>query len=113
MPIVAGVILIAVGLEEAALHPGNPLPLAFRMLLLAGIVCFFGGINIGIWRAFRFVAFERLLAVLTIALLLGLASSLDAVWLIVSFDVIVIVMLVTEHLRIEAQPTTANIDHEH
>jgi low temperature requirement protein LtrA len=113
MPIVAGVILIAVGLEEAALHPGNPLPLAFRMLLLAGIVCFFGGINIGIWRAFRFVAFERLLAMLTIALLLGLASSLDAVWLIVSFDVIVIVMLVTEHLRIEAQPTTANIDHEH
>ncbi len=113
MPIVAGVILIAVGLEEAAMHPGDPLPLAFRMILLAGMVCFFGGINIGVWRAFRTVPSERIFAMSAIALLLGFAGSLHAVWLIVITDVIVIGVLVAEHLRIEVRPNESRIHAEH
>ncbi len=113
MPIVAGVILIAVGIEEAALHPADPLPLAFRMMLLAGIACFFGGINIGVWLAFRAVARERLVAMTVIALVLGLAGSLDAVWLIVLIDVVVIAVLVAEHLRIEVRQTDTKVHHAH
>ncbi len=113
MPIVAGVILIAVGIEEAALQPGDPLPLAYRMMLLAGIGCFFGGINTGVWLAFRAVAGERLAAMAALALVLGFAGSLDAVWLIVIIDVVVIAVLVAEHLRIEVRPTDSKIHHDH
>ncbi|MEP1122367.1 MAG: low temperature requirement protein A [Ilumatobacter sp.] len=113
MPIVAGVILIAVGIEEAALHPGDPLPLAYRMMLLAGILCFFGGINIGVWRAFRAVARERLIAMAVITGVLALAGSVEAVWLIVVIDVVVIAVLVAEHLRIEVRPSDPKIHHAH
>lgn len=113
MPIVAGVILIAVGLEEAALHPGDALPLAFRMILLAGVACFFGGISIGVWRAFRVFPVERLAAVLAIAVFLLLAGSLDAMWLIIIIDAAAIVGLVAEHYRIEVLPADSKIHHTH
>lgn len=113
MPIVAGVILTAVGLEDAALHPGDPLPQAYRVILLSGIACFVGGINVGVWRAFRVFAFERLGAVAAIAVILLSAGSLDAVWLIVVIDAIAIAGLVAEHLRIEVLPTDSKIHHAH
>ncbi len=113
MPIVAGVILIAVGLEDAALHPGEPLRLAYRMILLAGIACFVGGIGVGTWRAFRVLPLERLAGVAAIAAFLVLAGPLDAVWLIVIIDAFAIAGLVAEHFRIEVLPSDSKIHHEH
>ncbi|MGA9276781.1 low temperature requirement protein A [Ilumatobacter sp.] len=100
-PIVAGVILIAVGLEQATLHPNESLDLAFRLLLLGGIALFSGGIAAGIYRAFGVPATERLLVLLALAGLLTIGSDLHGVWLIVILDVVAIVGLVVEHLRIE------------
>ncbi len=51
-PIVAGIVLTAVALEEMALHPSDPFPAAFRAMGAAGLVLFFGGVSIGVYRAF-------------------------------------------------------------
>ena len=42
-PLVAGIVLIAVALEEVTLHPTEPLSLTFRTIGAAGFVLFFGG----------------------------------------------------------------------
>lgn len=103
MPIVAGVILIAVGLEDAALHPNDPLPLEFRMILLGGIALFVFGIAAGAYRAFRVIPFERVVGVAIMAAFLSLAGSLDAVWLIVIIVVFATAGLIAEHYRVEVR----------
>lgn len=113
MPIVAGIILVAVGLEDAALHPDEPLSLAFRVIMLAGIALFIGGISIGAYRAFGVYPFERVLAVTVMAVFLLLAGSLEAVWVIVIIDVVGIAGLIAEHFRIEVRPGDSVIHHEH
>lgn len=113
MPIVAGVILIAVGLEDAALHPDEPLSLAFRMILLAGIALFIAGVAAGAYRAFRVFPLERMIALAAMAVFMSLAGSIDAVWVIVAVTVAGIAGLVAEHVRIEMRPGDAAIHHEH
>ncbi|MGB3735596.1 MAG: low temperature requirement protein A [Ilumatobacter sp.] len=113
MPIVAGVILIAVGLEDAALHPDEPLALSFRMILLAGIALFIGGISIGTYRAFKVFPLERFVAVVITTVFLLAAGSLNAVWLIVIIDIAGIAGLVAEHVRVEMRPGDSKIHHQH
>ena len=113
MPIVAGIILTAVGLEDAALHPDEPLSLAFRMIMFAGITLFIGGISIAAYRAFGVYPFERMLAVAVLAVFFLLAGSLHAVWVIVIVDIVGIAGLLAEHFRIEIHPSDSVIHHEH
>ena len=103
LPVVAGVILIAVALEYATLHAGDEVPLAFRMMLLGGMGCFFGGIGIGVYRAFSVIAKERLVALVLLALILVVAPSLPGVAVIVALDIVIVAALITEHLRIEVR----------
>jgi low temperature requirement protein LtrA len=103
-PIVAGVILSAVAMEEMALHPSDPLPIAFRAMGAAGLALFFGGVGIGVYRSFGVIARERLVAVVAIAALMMLASDVDGVVLLVLVVVVLAVTLVLEHLRIEGGP---------
>ena len=55
-PIVAGVILSAVAIEEMTLHPSDQLPAAFRAMGPAGILLYFGGVGVGVYRAFTTIA---------------------------------------------------------
>jgi low temperature requirement protein LtrA len=105
-PIVAGVLLTAVGFEEMALHPDEPTPDAFRFMAAAGLALFFGGIAAGVHRSFGEVAKERLVAVAAVVVLMAVGADLHGVWLIVLIDVIVFLTLVVEHLRIEGRPST-------
>ncbi len=101
LPITAGVILSAVGLEEITLHPADPLPLPFRAMLFAGLAMFLGGIGLAAFRTFRAVARERIAAVAALALLLFVAVDVAGVWLVVVVDVIIVAALAVEHFRIE------------
>ena len=114
-PIVAGVILIAVGLEEAALHPDEALPYPYRMMLLGGVGLFIGGIAIAVYRAFGIIAKERLVAFVVLAAILFAADDLDGVWLIVIIDVLAIAGLAVEHVRIEVRPNLdrPTVHHSH
>jgi low temperature requirement protein LtrA len=100
-PIVAGVILSAVALEQMALHPSDPLAAAFRAMAAGGMVLYFGGVGIGVYRAFGAFARERFVAVIAICLLMFFGSDVDGVILLVSIDVILLVTLIFEQLRVE------------
>ncbi len=114
-PIVAGVILSAVAMEQMALHPSDPLGAAFRAMGATGIVLYFGGVGIGVYRAFGAFARERFVAVIAICLLMLFGADVDGVVLLVSIDVILLATLVFEHLRIEGAPNKSgdNSVHDH
>ncbi|MCP4436915.1 MAG: low temperature requirement protein A [Actinomycetia bacterium] len=100
-PIVAGIIVSAAALEEMALHPSDPVPASFRMMLLGGLALFALGISAAVWRTFRAVARERVLSAVAIAALLVFGSSIDAVVLLIAVVAIMAFTLVVEHQRIE------------
>ncbi len=61
-PFVAGIILAAAGLEAITLHPRDPLSVNFRAMLIGGLALTVIGIAAAVWRAFRTIAKERLVA---------------------------------------------------
>jgi hypothetical protein len=102
---VAGVILTAVGLEQAALHPDEPLGLSYRTMLFGGIAFFVGGIAIAIYRAFGVIARERLVGLTILGVIVFGADDLHSVWLIVILVLVGLVGLGIEHVRIEVRPS--------
>lgn len=100
-PIVAGIILAAAALEEITLRPTDELPVAFRMMFAGGLVLSVAGIAAAIWRAFRKVPPERVLAAGVLVPVLLLAGGLDGVVLLVIVDVAWAATLIAEHVRIE------------
>ncbi|MEL7208254.1 MAG: low temperature requirement protein A, partial [Actinomycetota bacterium] len=106
-PMVAGVILAAAALEEVTLHPTDPLDATFRWMLFAGLAGFLGGVGLAVWRAYRVVAKERIAAMAVIGLVLVAAGSLDGLVLVVLVDLVLVLMLIAEQLRIEGPTGTS------
>jgi low temperature requirement protein LtrA len=100
-PIVAGVVLAAAALEEIALHPTDDVPLEFRLLLVAGLAGYLGGVVAAVVRAFGVYAKERAVAMVLLAALILGAGDLDGVVLLVLVDLLLAGMLLVEHRRIE------------
>lgn len=63
LPVVAGTITAAAGIEEALAHPGEPLNTFGAAAVALGPMLFLGGLAIGRFRATRTVAAERVAAV--------------------------------------------------
>jgi low temperature requirement protein LtrA len=110
IPIVAGIVLIAVTLEYVTLHPTDPIPDAFRAMGTAGFALYFGGMSIGVYRAFRVVAKERLAVVAAIVVISALGGSVDGIVLFIVIDVVILIALAVEHVRIE-RPGSSAVDH--
>lgn len=70
--LLAGVILVAAGIEEMVLHPEEPLPTVVRLTLALGIVLYLGGTDLAWWRATGHVLIART----TVGLLLALSILL-------------------------------------
>jgi low temperature requirement protein LtrA len=101
IPIVAGVIAAAAALEEVTLHPGDPLPEEFRVMMFIGLVLFFGGVGLAVFRAWQVIARERIVGgVLTVVLLL-VGADLDGLVLVLLIDLLILLVLVAENWRIE------------
>ncbi len=100
-PIVAGIILAAAALEEIALHPRDQVELPFRLMMLFGLGLVLFGISVSIWRAFRAVASERLIAIVVIAGVILLGSSMSGLALLTLVVAIMFVTLMVEHRRVE------------
>jgi low temperature requirement protein LtrA len=101
LPLVAGIILAAAALEEITLHPDEALALPFRWMLFAGLALYLGAVVIFIARAFGLVAFERLATIPVLLVVVLGAGSVDGITLLIVVDVVLVVMLVVEHLRVE------------
>lgn len=59
-PMICGVIAYAVAVEEAIAHPSEPLTLAARLALAAGLFLFVGGMAAAVWRAKGLILWKRL-----------------------------------------------------
>jgi low temperature requirement protein LtrA len=101
LPVVAGIIITAAGLEEITLHPLDELPEPFRWMFLGGICLTMIGIVIAIWRAFGRLAVERIVAAILLLGLAAVATSIDGLVVLIVVDVVLAVTLVIEHLRVE------------
>jgi low temperature requirement protein LtrA len=101
MFIAGGVILAAAALEEITLHPDEPLEAVWRWMLIIGLSSFLLGIVVAVYRAYRVVAKERLIAVVLLAAVLPFVTELDGVWVLALVDFILAGMVVTEHIRVE------------
>ena len=99
--IVGGIIVSAAALEEIALHPGDAIPGEFRLMLICGLGLSTISVAIAIWRAYRVVARERLVATLVVAVILLLTASLQGVTALIIIDLAIFATLVLEHVRIE------------
>ena len=97
----AGLVLSAAALEEITLHPTDPLPIAFRLMLFAGLTLTFVGVAASIGRTFGVLARERVVAVAVLLVLVLMAGSWDGLWLLIAVDVAILAMLVVEHVRVE------------
>lgn len=104
VPLVAGVILAAAALEDLALHPSDPAPTAFRWMLFGGLALYLLGVVVAIYRTFRIIAIERLIATGALAVLIGASSDVDGLWLVIAVDVVLLVTLALEHVRVEVHP---------
>ena len=101
VPIVAGIIATAAATEEILLHPGDSVPAEFRVMFVAGLALFLGGVAIAVFRAFRAIAKERMAAMVAIAVLALIGGSVDGVALLLAIDAVLAVGLLAEHLRVE------------
>jgi low temperature requirement protein LtrA len=101
LPVIAGIIISAAGLEEITLHPRDELPEPFRWMFLGGICLTRLGIVFAIWRAYGTLAKERIVAATALLALAAVATSIEGLALLILVDVVLAVTLVIEHLRVE------------
>jgi low temperature requirement protein LtrA len=100
-PIIGGVLLAAVALEEITAHPADPLPAAFRWMLFAGLALYLGGVVATVARAFRALAVERSVALPVLLLVVLAGAEVDGIALLAIVNAVLAVMLIVEHHRIE------------
>jgi len=111
--IVSGVIISAAALEEVILHPSDPIPLAFRVMLAGGLVMFLLGTVACVGRAFRVVVPERIVASVVIVALVAIGGSWSGVVLLSVLDVVLFAVLIAEYLRVErSRSSNASADPE-
>lgn len=106
--IVGGIIAMAAAAEEILLHPRDAVHTEFLIMFVGGLVFFFGGIAGAVFRGYRVIAKERLIAVTAIALIAFVGNSLDGVVLLIVVDVILLVTLFAENRRVESSTNHAS-----
>lgn len=105
LPIIAGIVLIAAALEEITLHPGDSLGVPFRWMLYGGLVLYFGGVAVSVWRAFRAIAHERIVGLALMVIPIALAGVISGLALLIATNILLLGVLIAEHVRIEVRPS--------
>jgi low temperature requirement protein LtrA len=108
-PVVGGLVMCAAALEEITLHPGDPLEPAFRWLLIGGLGLHLLGLGGAVLRAFRVAAVERAGGAAAVLAAVLLLRDADGLVVLAVVDVVLLVMLVVEHRRIEVHDRTVRV----
>jgi low temperature requirement protein LtrA len=98
-PLVAGVVLFAVGMEELLAHPADTVPEAVRWAISGGLGLFLTAIAYAAWRWERKIAWERLTLVAALLLSAAVMGSVAGGWLAAWIVVITILTLTVESVR--------------
>lgn len=107
IPLIAGIVLYAVGAEEAVAHPTEHLEMAGRTALSLAIGFIVIGFAFLAYRSERFVTWERLVAgALAVAAVLGLPTIAGGVilWIVA---VLIGISLIAERPRVNTAERTA------
>ena len=98
-PMIVGIVLIAVALEEAFHRPNDPLESFTRSIFMIGLACFFLGIAAAAFRAHRRVLWERVIGVAGVAIVIGGATAWQARTTVIVVTGLLIVSMVVEYVR--------------
>ncbi len=101
-PMVAGIVAYAVALEEAFLHPDDPMEDVVAVLFIAAIGMYLLAQAVAVWRCWRTYLYERVIGVGVIALLVGVWDGAAKDVVLVSTAVL-IATLTAEYWRFRAR----------
>ncbi len=99
LPLISGIVLFSVALEEIAAHPGEPLEAYGRWVLAVGIGFVLFAFLVAAYRVARRLPIERLVAAALIALTALLGGGLAARTLLIVVALILVVALFVETVR--------------
>lgn len=102
-PIIAGVIGLAVAVEEGIAHPGDELPLTGAVALVAGVTLFLGATGLALYLAGVRLPLIRVVGIGLLVAAIPVFAAVSAWMAIASVAVIVVVLAILE----KAQPTRA------
>jgi low temperature requirement protein LtrA len=99
-PIILGIVLFSVAVENVVAHPLDVIPTFERIAMAAGLALVLLAIVAATYRAVRQIPYERILAAGLLGFLALVVTGVDAVWFMTATVVVVIAALVAEQPRI-------------
>jgi low temperature requirement protein LtrA len=110
-PMLCGIIAYAVAVEEAAAHPGEPLPIEARVALGVGLLLFVGGMAIAIRRATGHLLLPRIILTVGTAVAVVAVSGVSGLLTFALAFIGILVIVVVEQRGdqlVEVQPYEDN-----
>jgi len=98
-PMIAGVVLYAVAVEEVFLHPGDPMEGMVKAALGLALLLFLLPIVVATWRTMRAVQYERGVAALAIAGFVFVSGELAAKNVLLVTTVLLLAAMTIEYFR--------------
>ena len=101
-PMITGIVLLAVALEEAFLHPNDPMTDVVAAIFAIAIGLYLLAQAVAAWRCWRTYLYERVIGVAVIALLVTVWDRAAKDVVLVS-TVILIATLIAEYVRFRSR----------
>ncbi len=102
LPIVLGVIFLAVATEEIVVHPLAPIHRPYQLMLIGGLFAITAAMTAAVYRTYKAVIWERWIGVAVIAVVLAIGSEWNGVVVLLVVDALIATTLVFEYQRVEA-----------
>ena len=99
---IAGVVFLAVALEESFLHPDDPMEPVVAWIFVVAIGAYFIAQAVAVWRCWRTYLYERVVGVIAIGLLVAAWDGAAKDVVLVS-TIILVVTMTAEYLRFRAR----------
>ncbi len=101
-PMIAGIVFFAVALEEAFLHPDDPMEQVVAVLFIVAVGIYLLAQALAAWRCWRTYLYERVIGVVAIGLLVAVWDG-AAKNVVLASTVILIATMSAEYLRFRAR----------
>jgi low temperature requirement protein LtrA len=96
---VAGIVLVALGLKKTLEHTGEPLKIEVATALLGGVALYLLAHVAFRWRNVHRLSRQRLLAAAVAVLLIPVATEIDAITTLVLLVVVLVALIAYERVR--------------
>lgn len=97
-PMIAGIVLYAVALEEVFLHPGDPVPTTVGWILIGAVALYLWSIAVATYRSRREYLWERIICVGLVAAIVR-GTDFSGKTIVVTTTVLLVVTMGAEYAR--------------